>query len=139
MGAAAGIFMIPLNPVHSKLLNLAFLGCFVSAWMGCAILLWKRRRWRFVALIFPLLVGIPFILPGGKIDAEELRHDYVKRMNQFHGTKYVWGGESDRGTGDARHCLRDRNATTARREAINRRRRARAGGGAWGVLREGAG
>lgn len=110
MGAAAGIFVIPLNPVHSKLLNLVFLGCFVGAWMGCAILLWKRRRWRFVTLIFPLLLGTPFILPGGKIDAGELRHDYVKRMNEFQGTKYVWGGESDRGidcSGLPRRALRD--------------------------------
>jgi len=110
LGAIAGIFVIPFNPVNSMILRLAFLGCVVGAWIGYTILTWKRRPLRVTALILPLLAAIPFILPGGKIDANELRQDYVRRMAKFEGTKYFWGGESSRGidcSGLPRRALRD--------------------------------
>ncbi|MCX6868128.1 MAG: NlpC/P60 family protein [Verrucomicrobia bacterium] len=102
--------MIPLNPVNSMILRLAFLGCFVGAWIGYTTLSWKRKPLRVAALILPLLAAIPFILTGGKIDANELRQDYVRRMAEFEGTKYFWGGESSRGidcSGLPRRALRD--------------------------------
>jgi len=102
--------VIPLNPVNSMILRLAFLGCFVGAWIGYTTLSWKRKPLRVAALILPLLAAIPFILTGGKIDANELRQDYVRRMAEFEGTKYFWGGESSRGidcSGLPRRALRD--------------------------------
>lgn len=110
LGAFVGMFVIPLNPVNSKLLKLAFLACVTGALLGLAILTWKRRSLRLVSLLLPLLVAIPFMLPGGKIDGEELREDYVRRMCKLEGTKYVWGGESSRGidcSGLPRRALRD--------------------------------
>ena len=110
LGAVAGIFVLPLNPVNSLMLRLAFLGCVVGAWLGYTTLSWKRKPLRVTALILPLLAAIPFILPGGKIDANELRQDYVRRMAEFEGTKYFWGGESSRGidcSGLPRRALRD--------------------------------
>jgi len=110
LGAIAGIFVIPLNPVNSKILKLAFLGCAVGAWVGFTILAWKRKPLRVVALILPFVVATPFILPGGDIDPEEVRQDYVQRMNEFEGTKYLWGGESSRGidcSGLPRRAFRD--------------------------------
>jgi hypothetical protein len=110
LGAFAGIFLIPLNPVNSKLLKLAFLGCVVGVWLGFMILGWAKKPVRIVALIMPLLVAIPFALPGGEMDADELRNDYLKRMTEFEDTKYFWGGESSRGidcSGLPRRALRD--------------------------------
>jgi hypothetical protein len=110
LGALAGIFVIPLNPVNSKILKLAFLGCIVGVWVGFTILAWKRKPLRVAALVLPWLAVIPFILPGGEIDARELRQDYVRRMSGFEGTKYHWGGESSRGidcSGLPRRALRD--------------------------------
>ena len=110
LGAVAGIFVIPLNPVNSMILRLAFLGCVVGAWIGFTTLSWKRRTLGVAALILPPLAAIPFILPGGKIDSNELRQDYVRRMAEFEGTKYFWGGESSRGidcSGLPRRALRD--------------------------------
>jgi hypothetical protein len=110
LGAFAGIFFIPLNPVNSKVLKLALLACLFGTWIGFAILSWKCRPLRIFALVIPFLVAIPFILPGGPIDPHELRKDYVRRMNQFEGTKYFWGGESSRGidcSGLPRRALRD--------------------------------
>lgn len=110
LGAFAGIVVIPLNPVNSKILKLALLGCVVGAWTGFSLFAWKRKPARAAALMLPLLAAIPFTLPGGEIDAEELRRDYVRRMSEFEGTKYHWGGESSRGidcSGLPRRALRD--------------------------------
>jgi hypothetical protein len=110
LGAVAGIFVIPLNPVNSMILKLAFLVCIVGVWIGYTTLTWKRKPMRVAALILPLLATIPFILPGGKIDANELRQDYVRRMAEFEGTKYFWGGENSRGidcSGLPRRALRN--------------------------------
>jgi len=110
LGATAGIFVIPLNPVNSKILKLACLGCMIGTWIGLTILGWKRKPLRIAALILPFMGLIPFILPSGDIDPEELRQDYVRRMNEFEGTKYFWGGESSRGidcSGLPRRAFRD--------------------------------
>jgi hypothetical protein len=110
LGALAGIFLIPLNPVNSKLLKLAFLACVVGAWSGFMILGWAKKPVRILALILPILVAIPFALPGGDMDADALRKDYLKRMAAFEDTKYYWGGESSRGidcSGLPRRALRD--------------------------------
>lgn len=108
--ALAGIFVIPHNPVNSKILKLAFLGCVVATWVGFTMLAWKRSPLRVVVLILPLLAATPFLLPGGQMDAEELRQSYTRRLAEFEGTKYVWGGESSRGidcSGLPRRALRD--------------------------------
>jgi hypothetical protein len=110
VGAIAGILVIPLNPVNSKILKLALLACIVGAWTGSTILGWKRKPLRSVALILPFVVLIPFILPSGDIDPAEMRQDYVRRMNEFEGTKYFWGGEGSRGidcSGLPRRAFRD--------------------------------
>lgn len=110
LGSIAGLFVIPLSPVNSKILKLAFLGCMVGAWTGFMILAWKRRPLRKISLILPLIALIPFILPSGEIAPEELRQDYVRRMLGFEGTPYFWGGESSQGidcSGLPRRAFRD--------------------------------
>ena len=110
LGALAGLFVIPLNPVQSKIQKLAFLGCIAGAWVGLAMLTWNRKPLRMVALMLPWLAAIPFLLPPDRIDAAELRENYVRRMAEFEGTKYFWGGESHRGidcSGLPRRALRD--------------------------------
>jgi hypothetical protein len=110
LGALAGIFMIPLNPVNSMLLKLAFLACVFGAWLGFTILGWARKPVRIFALALPFLVAIPFVLPGREMDIDALRKDYLKRMAAFEDTKYYWGGESSRGidcSGLPRRALRD--------------------------------
>lgn len=110
LAAIAGMFLILLNPVNSIILRLAFLGSIGGAWTGCTIIGWKRKPFRIVALMLPFIAGMPLILPSGDIDPEELRQEYVRRMNGFEGTNYVWGGESSRGidcSGLPRRAFRD--------------------------------
>ncbi|TAG10135.1 MAG: peptidoglycan endopeptidase [Verrucomicrobia bacterium] len=108
--AIAGIFLFLFNPVNSKILNLAFLGCIVGAWTGFMILGWKRKPFLILTLMLPLIAVIPIILPNHEINSEELRQDYVRRMSEFEGTKYYWGGENSRGidcSGLPRRAFRD--------------------------------
>lgn len=110
LGAIAGIFLIPLNPVNNKLLKLAFLACVFGAWLGWMILAWSKKSVRIPTLILPVLLVVPFVLPGGKIDSTEVKQDYLRRMSEYEGTKYFWGGESSRGidcSGLSRRALRD--------------------------------
>ncbi|MDX1680323.1 MAG: NlpC/P60 family protein [Akkermansiaceae bacterium] len=110
LGAIAGVFVIPLNPVNSKIFKLAFLGSLGVAWFGLLLLLWHRKPHRITVLVVPLLLALPFLLPGREMDADELRQDYVRRMSALEGAEYYWGGESSRGidcSGLPRRALRD--------------------------------
>jgi len=110
IGALAGTVVIPLHPVNSMMLKLAFLACLAALWTGLTVLGWKRPWWRIAVLILPVIGLMPFVLPGGDIDPDELRNDYVRRMSGFEGTKYFWGGENARGidcSGLPRRALRD--------------------------------
>lgn len=110
LGAIAGLIVVPLNPVHSTALKLAFLGCLIAAWAGLSLLVWKRKPLRTAALMLPVLLAIPLLLPGSRIDPAELRKDYVRRMTGYEGTRYYWGGENFRGidcSGLPRRAYRD--------------------------------
>lgn len=74
------------------------------------ILGWKRKPFLILTLMLPLIAVIPIILPNHEINSEELRQDYVRRMSEFEGTKYYWGGENSRGidcSGLPRRAFRD--------------------------------
>lgn len=110
MVAIAVLLVIPLHPVNTMMLKLPFLGCLVAAWAGLASLAWRSPRLRAGALALPLLAVTPFLLPGAEIDEAELRRDYVRRLHEFEGTSYHWGGESKRGidcSGLPRRAFRD--------------------------------
>ena len=105
-----GVLLLSLNPVNSKLINLAFLVCAITAWIGLTALTWKFNKFRIALLVAPFLVIIPFALPGFEIDSAELRTDYLKTILEFEGTEYHWGGENSRGidcSGLPRRALRN--------------------------------
>lgn len=110
LGGLAGLVVITLNPVNGLLLRLAFLGCAVGVWAGITVLAWNRKPLRIALVVLPLVLAVPFVLPGREMDPAELRADYVRRMEALVGTKYHWGGESARGidcSGLPRRALRD--------------------------------
>jgi hypothetical protein len=110
LSGLVGLLLLTLNPVHSMGFNLIHLGLALAAWSGATILGWKWNGLRMVMLGVPQLLMVLFLLPGKEIEVGELRDDYVKRMADFEGTQYSWGGESARGidcSGLPRRAYRD--------------------------------
>lgn len=110
VGAVLGFVLTWLNPVNSTALKLVFLVCGFGASAGLIFLSWRSKPLRGVAMALPLAAIIPFLLPGSEIDQAEVRADYLKRLEGFEGTTYVWGGEASRGidcSGLPRRALRD--------------------------------
>lgn len=108
--AMVGSVALPLTPVPLTLFKLAWLAAIGITWSGLTALCWNRRRARTALLALPLLATFPFCLPGRPINPTELRDDYVRRLRQFEGTPYVWGGEGRRGidcSGLPRRAYRD--------------------------------
>ena len=94
LGALACLLMLTLNPTHSKLLNLALLGCTAAVWIGLATLVWRFLYLRALLLLLPLAVAALFAMPGGTVDTEQLRATYIAQLKSYEGAPYHWGGES---------------------------------------------
>jgi NlpC/P60 family len=110
IGACVGLLVIPLSPINSTRLNSLFIVCTLGTWSGILFFTWRIKLIRYVLFVIPVLLAIPFCLPGPAIEAKELRADYLRRLATFEGTKYVWGGESRRGidcSGLPRRTFRD--------------------------------
>lgn len=99
-----------LSPIHGRIWQA---GCFIglaTVWLATWRLLIKHRLGRQIQLGLPLLAVLPFMLPSKRIDPDALRVDYVTRLADYDGTRYVWGGESPLGidcSGLPRRALRD--------------------------------
>ncbi len=66
-------------------------------------------------------------LPGRDLDVGELRRDYVRRLANFEGTRYFWGGENSMGidcSGLPRRTFRDALLSYGIRNANGRALRA---------------
>lgn len=97
LGSIAALVMVNLDPVTTKLHRLVILCAIVGIWLGPLLLMWKRKKVRIALSIVPVLVILPFLLPGKEMAQGELREDFLKRMVSYEGTEYHWGGESGRG------------------------------------------
>lgn len=111
---------VPLNPVGTRFQHLVQLAAAGSAWSGLLMLCWRRRGLRITLLALPLLAGVVLVLPARRLNAEELREDYLADLRKFESVPYFWGGESPRGidcSGLPRRALRDALLSRALRHA----------------------
>ena len=105
-----GIVVLLQRPYHDGALRYGLPVSILCLWSMLLISLWSLRRLRTLLLILPLVVILPFLLPGKPMDQIALRADYLERLRGFGGTVYVWGGESRTGidcSGLPRRALRD--------------------------------
>ncbi|WP_035607238.1 NlpC/P60 family protein [Haloferula sp. BvORR071] len=91
------IWFLLWRPFHDGILRYGLIAAITVVWAGLLNLAWKRRGWRIAVLLLPLLMALPFVLPGRTLDQQRLRERYLESMKSFDGTKYVWGGENRRG------------------------------------------
>lgn len=104
------LIALAVRPYHDGALRYGFPLASVAAWSAGLGYVWRWKFWRLVLLGLPVLVAVPFLLPGKPIDPDPLRTRYVAAMERMEGTRYVWGGESHWGidcSGLPRRALRD--------------------------------
>lgn len=109
-GCAAILLFDVLSPISSLIFKAAFLVASAGLWLGVLMVFWQRRTARLILLMLPLLAALPWLLPARPADTQALRSLYVRRLQSFEGTTYVWGGESHRGidcSGLPRRALRE--------------------------------
>lgn len=105
-----GIIALALRPHHDGALRYGLPLALFAVWSTWLGFVWRRKIPRRILLVFPLLVALPFCLPGTPIDPGNLCKCYVAAMERMEGVRYVWGGESHRGidcSGLPRRALRD--------------------------------
>lgn len=97
-------------PYHDGKLRYGLPLALVMTWTAGLGYVWRRKFWRTVLLILPVLAAVPFCLPEKPMDQGKLHSRYVAAMERMEGTRYVWGGESRWGidcSGLPRRALRD--------------------------------
>ncbi|MCW1924799.1 C40 family peptidase [Luteolibacter arcticus] len=98
------------QPLHNGWLRYGLPLALAVVWAGLLMLAWERKPWRMAFLCLSLLAGLPLVMPGRELDRDRLTDRYLSSMRSFEGTRYVWGGEGQRGidcSGLPRRGLRD--------------------------------
>ena len=82
--------------------------------VGAVVLgvIWVRKAKSVLSVLVLLLAAVPaaFFLPSRQVDAVSLRNRYVRGLESFAGSTYVWGGEGRLGidcSGLPRKAYRD--------------------------------
>ena len=84
-------------PIRDATTRAALVSGVFLLWSGALAIFWKKKTARFgclALLVFALGIAV---LPARRDDAQALRREYVRSLNSYRGTPYVWGGETRRG------------------------------------------
>ena len=93
----AVVLGIALLPIRNGPLRMALIGGIFALWAGALFLFWDRLTVRILCLALAVGAGCLVLLPLRAIDANSLRTEYVRSMESYHGTNYLWGGETHLG------------------------------------------
>lgn len=84
-------------PIRFGALRFALVADSLALWLGALWLFWPYKLARGVLLFGLLGLGMVILAPGKPQNPQELRAHYVRALQSYEGTTYVWGGESRRG------------------------------------------
>jgi len=85
---------VMIQPLSVTLSRLAGAGGFVVLWLVAVLLVWRRRPVSLAIMLVVLVPGIWLAFPGRETDVEKLRESYLRNLQRYEGTRYVWGGEN---------------------------------------------
>lgn len=82
-----------LYPVSNLILRTSILVIGVLLVSGILFFNWHRRWLCFPIIAIVLIAGIFLVLPGRSPQPEQLRQRYLNTLENYIGTRYIWGGE----------------------------------------------
>jgi len=83
-----------LYPIRNLPLRAGLILALAAIWLG-AIIVSRRHKAAFYSFVsISLLVAGFLLLPGRNPDAGDLQAVYVRALQSYQGTRYVWGGEN---------------------------------------------
>lgn len=116
-------------PIRYTSLRMALVGGVFALWAGALALFWDRLFVRILCLLSALAAGVLVLLPTRSIDTDSLRMEYVRSLQSYQGSRYVWGGETRLGIdcsgliraglidAEAKEALRGQNLVLLRKAA----------------------
>ena len=84
-------------PIRFGTFRLLMVAGVVLCWLGFIGLLWRYKNLKRVLLAITVIGTLFWTLPGRAANSSALRQEYVRALQSYDGTVYVWGGESRRG------------------------------------------
>ena len=117
-GLLAALLAEATYPVTYCTLRVFVVLASLALWLGAVVLMRRRKVVAVILLLLGLSVVIFVSLPGRAPAVAELRAAYVKCLQRYEGTRYVWGGENRRGidcSGLVREALIDADVLTGLR------------------------
>jgi hypothetical protein len=91
------LIVLHLFPIRFQSLRMVIVAGAVLLWVGGVGLWWRRPvvRWTLLGVGVALLAFLA--LPGSEADRADLQADYVRSLERYEGSLYVWGGETHSG------------------------------------------
>lgn len=84
-------------PIRFGMLRFALVADTLALWLGALWLFWLNKLVRGVLLLGLLGLAIIIFAPAKPQNPQALRAQYVRALQSYEGTRYIWGGESKRG------------------------------------------
>ncbi len=84
-------------PINIGLVRLYFLIAIPTIFCGTTVLLWRKKKIRWIPVILLITLSIVFVLPGRKVDRQRLAKRYIDNVRKYQGVSFIWGGENDCG------------------------------------------
>jgi hypothetical protein len=94
LGLLVLVVLFSLYPVHSRLIGVILTGGIFVLSAGAVRRVWRNRVWRGVILMAGIIAGFLILGPGRGYDVSRLRDRYIRVIQSYEGTRYVWGGEN---------------------------------------------
>jgi hypothetical protein len=88
---------VALFPISTQTTRLAGIALAVVALAGWLALCWRVAFMRWTLLTLLCLLALTTFLPGRAANVGSLRSSYIRALQRYEGTPYVWGGESFKG------------------------------------------
>lgn len=84
-------------PIRFGTLRLVMAASVALLWLGALGLAWRYTAIKRILLAVSAAFILFLVFPSRPLDPQKLREEYVRTLQSYDGTIYVWGGESRRG------------------------------------------